>query len=63
MPQFLLSKCGGLHLAVWKHSLEFWVKRKRKEKRGLGVPVISPWAATLAIRVQNTLAGKTQIAI
>jgi hypothetical protein len=47
----------------WKHGLEFWVRRVRKEKRGFGVPVISPWAATLTIRVRNTLAEKTQIAI
>lgn len=34
----------------WKRSLEFWVRWERREKRNFGVPVISPWAATLAVK-------------
>lgn len=34
----------------WEHNWEFWGRWERREKRDFGVPVISPWAATLAVK-------------
>lgn len=44
--------------ASWKHSLEFWVRWKRRAKRGFEIPAVSPGSAAVAERVQSTPTGK-----